>query len=353
MNCLLRIVLASLVSVAVSPRESRSAEPPFLGQLVDNVLLRGVEDVLLDGDRAYLPCREGHRLTICSIKAPGHPEILGTFTHPELDQAAGLALDGNTAYLASHGNRRLFVLDVSDAANVRVLGKVVIGAEEERGILYKVAYRDGCCYVASQRAKRMYVVDVRDKAHPQVASEVEVTRDDDGPFSVMLRDHYALVGTLFGHHNRLAVVDIQNPRKPRLVHTLLAPEICQVSGKFVGDRYIVACWNTNALFVINVSDVTNPYVEGRLIDGRLGKPNRLEVVGNRAYMPMVEGHGISVADISDPSNPRFVTSLVHPVLKKTYGIAARGDLLFVGAREGNSLVVMDRRALEEKTSDRK
>lgn len=306
----LGIVFSALVSLAVSAEESRSAEPPFVGQLVDNVLLRGVEDVYLDGDRAYLPCREGRRLTICSIKSATHPEILGTFTHPELDQAAGFALDGNTVYLGSHSNHKLFILDVSDAANIEMLGKVLIGTEKGPGGLYKVAYRDGYCYVALQQAKRLYVADVRDKAHPQVVSEVQVTTDDDGPFSVMLHDQYALVGTLFGHNNRLAVVDIRNPLQPRLVHALLDPDLCQVSGKFVGDRYIAVCWNENSLLVINLSDVAN---------------------------------------ISDPSNPRFVTSFVHPVLKKAYGIAARGDLLFVGAREGNSLVVMDRRKLEPET----
>lgn len=347
MNFMHRTFIFVFASLVISPT-SLLAESLFVGQLIDPVLLRGVEDVFLDGDRAYLPCREGHRLTICSIQDPAHPEVLGTFTHPELDQAAGFALNGNIAYVASHANHQLLVLNVSDPANIRLLGKVLIGTEDGPRGLYKVAYRDGYCYAALQQAKRMYVVDVREPSQPAVVSEIQVTTDDDGPFSVLLHGHYAFVGTLFGHHNRLAVVEIQDPLHPRLVHTLLDPDLCQVSGKVVGDRYIASCWNRNSLLVMNLFQATRPYVEGKLVDTRLGKPNRCEIVQDRAYLPMVEGNGIAVVDISEPARPRFVNSVIDSVvMKKTYGIAARGDLLFVGSREGNSLVVLNRHELEK------
>ena len=337
-------VVLGLMSV---PLASLFAEPPFVSQLVDPIQLRGIEDVYLDGDRAFLPCREGQRLTVCSVQDPTQLRILGTFTHPDLDQVAGFALDGNTAYLASNENHQLLVVDVTDPANMKLLGKVIIGPADGPKWLYKVAYRDGYCYVALQQAKRLYVVDVRDKTQPKVVSDVVVTTDNDGPFSVMLRDQHALVGTLFGRNNRLAVVNIQDPLQPRLVGTLLGPDVCQVSGKMIGDRYFAVCWDRNSFLVVNIADVTKPRLEGKLVDERLGKPNRCEIVGDRAYLPMVQGGGISIVDLSNPIEPRFVTTFSHPVLKKTYGIAARGDLLFVGAREGNSFVVIDRRELEK------
>lgn len=44
--------------------DAQSQKPsPILGSLIDPVALRGVEDVHLVGDYAYLPCREGERLT--------------------------------------------------------------------------------------------------------------------------------------------------------------------------------------------------------------------------------------------------------------------------------------------------
>lgn len=321
---------------------------PYVAKLVHHELLRGIEDVHLIGDIAYLPCREGQRLTTVSIKDPTRPQILGTFTHPDLDQAAGFARDGDTVYLGSHLNHTLLSVDVSDPANMKFLGKVQIGPPDGPKGIYKMAYRDGYCYVALQEARRLYVVDLRDKTRPKVVSEVQVTPDDDRPFNVLLRGHYALVGTVFRETNRLAVVDIRNPLQPRLVTTLRHPAFSQICGQFVGDLLIAACWERDAVVVLNVADPAQPSVEGVLIDERITHPNRLTVVGDRAYMPMSTGHGVAVVDIAHPKQPRFVTSFVDPViLQKTYGITARGDLLFVGSREGNSLTIIDRHKLEK------
>jgi hypothetical protein len=61
---------------------------------------------------------------------------------------------------------------------------------------------------------------------------------------------------------------------------------------------------------------------------------------------MVEGDGVAILDISDPTHPKFLTSYKSPVMDKTYGVAVRGDLLLVGARKGNSLLLFNRHMLE-------
>ncbi|MBN1343670.1 MAG: hypothetical protein JXQ73_13360 [Phycisphaerae bacterium] len=342
------VVLSSAVlAPGIAKTVAQSPSSPVVGRLVDPVRLRGVEDVHLEGDWAFLPCREGKRLTICSIKNPAEPKVVSSFAHPDLDQAAGLALSGTTAYLASQGNHRLLVLDVRDKSVVRLIGSVIVGSPEVKGVLYKAAYRDGYCYVAHQAEKKLFVVDVRDPHRPAVVGSVVVTTEDDGPFSVLLRDDYAFVGTLFGRRNRLAVVDVKSPVEPRLITQVVDPAISQLSGDLVKNRYYCVAWDRNALLVFDLRDPARPKLEATLVDERLGQPNRCVVSGNRAYLPMVKGDGVAVVDIGNPQEPRFVTSFRDPVMKKTYGVAARGDLLFVGAREGNSLVVLDRLKLEE------
>lgn len=337
---------ATPLTQAASPATG-PGEDAYVARLVDPERLRGVEDVHLIGDLAYLPCREGQRLTIVSVADPAQPHVLGSFTHPDLDQAAGFALQGHTAFVGSHRNHRLLCVDVTDPARMALLGQVQLGGADGPGALYKVVHRDGFCYVAVQQAKSLYVVDVREPAAPVVVGKVQVTQDDDGPFSVHLRGQYALVGTVFGKTaNRLAVVDVSNPRDPRLATFLAHPAVSQATGQFVGNRLVTASWERNAVVVFNLEDPLRPAIEGVLQDERLGKPNRLAMAGTLAYMPMVSGDGVAVADIADPARPRFVTRFNDPViLKKTYGIAARGDLLFVGAREGNSLSVMRRHSL--------
>lgn len=340
--------MALSITNLVAEVDRAMAEPvssPIVGQLIDPIRLRGVEDVHLDGDYAYLPCREGRRLTICSIKDPAHPRIISSFTHGELGEAAGLAIEGNTLYLVSQSNHRLLVLDATNKSDVRLLGSVSIG-QAGKGILYKVSSRDGYCYMAHLSEKKLFIVDVRDPARPVVVGAAAVTSEDDGPFSVLLRGDYALVGTIFGRRNRLAVVDVKEPANPRLIGQVLDPAICQISGEVVGNRYYAVCWDTDAFVVFDVADPAHPKLESKLVDHRLGKPNRCAISGNRAYLPMIKGNGVAVLDIADPRKPKFLTSFCNPVLSKAYGVAVSGDLLFIGAREGNSLLIVDQRKLD-------
>ena len=344
------VSMAVGVFIAYGPLQStdvtaQARSIPFAGQLVDPVRLRGVEDVHIVDGYMYLPCREGQRLTVCSMEDPVNPNIVSSFTHPDLAHAAGFAINGDTVYLASHGNQRLLVIDASNRTDLRLLGSVKLGASD-KGSLYKVAYRDGHCYVAHQSDKRLYVVDVREPSHPTVVGSVAVTAEDDGPFSVLLRGDYALVGTIFGSRNRLAVVDIANPAEPRLVTEVFDPSIGQVSGEIVGDLYYAVNWDTNAFLVFDLSNPTAPKLMAKLVDKRLGKPNRCVVMGARAYLPMVQGDGVAVVDISDPMNPAFLTSFQDLIMDKTYGAAIYKGLLYIGAREGNSVVVMELDALE-------
>jgi hypothetical protein len=348
-NTLLTLTIAiSCIRLDTEAGEAIAESPssPVVGQLVDPVLLRGIEDVHIEGDYAYLPCREGERLTICSIKDPSRPQIISSFTHAELGPASGIAINGNTLYLSSQSNHRLLVIDAADKSALRLLGSVLIG-EPGKGVLYKVAYRDGHCYVVHLTEKKLFVVDVRHPGQPVVVGSVVVTTENDGPFSVLLRGDYALVGTIFGRRNRLAVVDVTNPAEPRLVTQVFGSAIGHASGEVVGDLFFAVNWDANAFLVFAVEDAANPKLLAKLVDERLGQPNRCVVAGDRAYMPMVRGDGVAVVDIGDPMKPKYLTSYRDPVLKKTYGVAVRGDLLFVGAREGNSLVILDRHALEK------
>ncbi|MEX0724903.1 MAG: hypothetical protein WEB58_07210 [Planctomycetaceae bacterium] len=335
-------------AILLHPGEGNAQTPsPIVGRLVDDVQLRGVEDVHLDGDYAFLPCREGKRLTICSIADPTCPAVVSSFTHAELESAAGLAINGEVAYLTSQGNHRLLVLDVADKTAPRLLGSVSVGSPDVKGVLYKVAYRDGYCYVAHQAEKKLFVVDVRDPQKPFVIADAVVTTDDDGPFSILVRGDHALVGTLFGRRNRLAVVDIAEPTQPQLVAQVFDPAISQLSGDVVDDLYFCVAWDRNAFLVFDVRDAGDPKLIATLIDERLGEPNRCVVSGDRAYLPMVKGDGVAVVDVADPMKPKFVRAFRDPVMKKTYGAAVRDHWLFVGSREGNSLVVIDRRRLDE------
>ncbi|MBN2291029.1 MAG: hypothetical protein JXM70_01310 [Pirellulales bacterium] len=345
--------LAATGMIRCGAAQTAPPQGAIIGTLVDDVNLHGVEDIHLHGRFAYLPCREGRRLTVCDISAPQKPCIVSSLALPEFSQIPGFALHGDYCYIASPSKSvsaksatdkpKLWVIDVRDKSRLRPVGSVAVGAH---GMLYKTAYRNGFCYMAHYTEKKLYIVDVRRPQKPCVVSRVTIPGEKGGPFSVLLRDHYALVGTVRGRPNCYAVVDIQNPLEPRLLRSLSGPDLGQMSGTVLGDYLYAAAWAQNNFFVVDLSNPANPRIVSRLHDERLGKPNRCAAIADRAYLPMESGNGVAVVDIAKPEKPRFLASYTDPVLmKKTYAVAVRDNLLFVGSRKGNSLVVFDRRKL--------
>tara|TARA_R100001132_G_scaffold27573_1_gene35755 strand:+ start:18326 stop:19387 length:1062 start_codon:yes stop_codon:yes gene_type:complete len=323
-----------------------AAESPVVGQLVDAVNLVGAEDIYLDGDYAYIPCRQGQRLTICSIKDPAHPRVVSSFSHSLLGAASGFDRNGNTIYVTSMNTSQLLVLDATDKTSLRLLGSVAIGG---KGRLYKLAYRNGYCFIPNADLRKLFVVDVRNPQDPKVVGSATVTTGADEPFSVLLRGDFALVGTIRGTQSRLAVIDISNPAQPRLTTQVFGPEIGHVSGQVVDELYYSVNWDKNAFLIFDVADAGNPKLYAKLVDKQLGAPNRCVVAGDRAYLPMVDGNGIAVVDISDPEKPQFLTSVRDNVLmQRTYGAAVRDHLLYVASRDGSSLVIIDRNKIEKK-----
>lgn len=130
-----------------------------------------------------------------------------------------------------------------------------------------------------QSEKKLFVVEVRDAAKPVVVSAVQVTKENDGPGSVPLRDDYVLTGTQFGSRNRLAVVDVKDLAKPRLANEVLDPMLSQVNGTRVGNLYLSVAWDRNAFLVFDLADPSQPKLAAKLVDPRLGKPNRCIVSG--------------------------------------------------------------------------
>ena len=209
----------------------------ILGQLVDPVQLRGVEDVHLEGDFVYLPCREGKRLTICSIQDPKKPEILSSFTHDNLNQAAGFDLHGDYAYLASQVNQNILILNVEDKTNPKLVKSIPLGQTGD-GYVYKVVFHEGYCYVAHLSDKKIIVVDVKDPQQPQVIHSVTVTTEKDGPFSLLIHKEFLYSGTIFGPKNRLAVLNIKKPALPFLIKEKYDPDIGHLSGQIDGKYFV-------------------------------------------------------------------------------------------------------------------
>lgn len=179
-----------------------------------------------------------------------------------------------------------------------------------------------------------------------------------GPGSVFVQGNYAYVAA--NQSNALTIIDVSNPSNPTFVSTLAdggagEPYLTGLSQVFVAGNYAyITSVNDNALQVVDISDPFNPRAAGSLLDGGgsgpfFDQPYSLFVSGGYAYVVTYAFGGtsyVNVIDVSDPTNPAYVSSIVDggagtPYLTNATAIVYQNHYLYVSANGDDALEIID------------
>lgn len=200
-------------------------------------------------------------LRIFRVDVPSSPTEVGSWPMPEGSRALALALDGNYAYLVAdeQGLGRLYILDVQEVQSPH---EVAHYETEAFAHMWGVDVAAGYAYVAADQAG-LHIVDVSNPAMPSRIGVLETPT-------------YVLGVDVEGNYAYVAVEPFWNP------------EI----GDFVG-----------GLWVVNVSDKANPYLEGSCDIG--GYPTNVLVKSSYVYVAALNG-GLWVVDARQPGNPSSI-----------------------------------------------
>lgn len=319
----------------------------LLGALYDAKELDEPEDVLIDGNFAYVPCRGSNNLAVIDISDPRKPVLASSFRDPELIDAMGVSKYGKYVYIASFSNRTCIVVDASDPKKLKKLYSFVVGpGGPGAGQLRKVVYHDRYLYLTRDDESRLYIADARNLARPKVISSV--TTGNDGVFAVLVKGNYAYTGGCFpadGPAGRsIRVVNISDKKNPKLLTSLIDSVrygcICNFQAR--GNKYLVNVgWLSNSLSVLDISNPASPVEVGYLKSDLIGNPNRVVVMGNKAYTINSTYNSLARIDISSPE--KLVIDYIVPSwkLKKGYGIAARDGLVYMAGRDSRCFVIVD------------
>jgi photosystem II stability/assembly factor-like uncharacterized protein len=298
------------------------------------------EDVLIDGNNAYVPNRDGNNLTVIDIANPKKPRIVSSFRDPELLDAMGVDKHGDILYVTSLTNHKLLILDAHHPKNMRKLSSLTIGGEgRSTDRLRKVVYADGYVYLTHSSEGKLYIVDVRNPQSPVIVGS---TATGDGAFAAVIHGNYAYVGGCFPGAS-LKVIDIADKTAPKVINTLYDAEkygcICsfQINGKYL---YTVA-YSSNAFITFDISDPSRPVEAGYLRSNLLDGPGRLVLDGSAAYVINSINDSFATIDISDPKSPRLVHILNDRQLEKAYGLAYSKGHSYIAGRDSRSLVVLE------------
>ena len=325
--------------LAYPPALTRDLEKGLVGSLYDPSELNEPEDVLLDGHFAYVPCRGSNNVAVIDISDPRHPVLTSSFRDPELIDAMGVAKHGKYVYITSFSNHLCLVADASDPKKLKKLFSFVV---DDAPNLRKVVYKDGYLYLTHDGKSKVYIADTRDDpARPKIISSVKV--GDDGAFAVFPLGNYAYVGGC-NPGRSIRVIDISDKNNPKLAASLVdsARYGCVCSFQTRGDHYLVADgWTSRSISVLDITHPGQPVEVGYLRSDLIDMPNRLAVVGNKAYLINSSNNTLAQVDIATPEKPVLDYLVPSWKLRKVYGLAAGNGLLYIVGRESMFFLVVD------------
>ena len=247
-------------------------------------------------------------------------------------RAMALCVDGKNLYIgASH---YLYVADISEPMNPRILGKV-----GGLGNVRQIAVQDGIAYVAS-RESGLWIVDARNPKSPKVLSRYDCIELATGI------DVAGKVAFLGQRNNGVEFIDVSDPANPEHIRIIKTPESQSVKYR---DGYLFSGeWHSGEVTVFDARDMADVKVVSRLKMDGYG--DGIDLSGNLLFASTGHhskdsgkakeerfggGHGLEIFDISDISNPRKISSVKFP---KFYYI---GNDFWTPRRSGNTVFAAD------------
>ncbi|MBO9571331.1 MAG: hypothetical protein J7497_03860 [Chitinophagaceae bacterium] len=322
-------------------------EKGIIGSLYDPKELDEPEDVLLDGNVAYVPCRGSNNLAVIDVSNPHNPQLLSSFRDPELADAMGVSKFRNYIYISSFSNRKCLVVDASDPKKLKKIYSFTVGAGGPGADrLRKVVYHDGYLYLTHDDESRLYIADAKNPARPKVISSVST--GDDGAFAVFVKGNYAYTGGCFSEGpvkvgRSVRVIDISDKKHPQLVSSVIdsARYGCTCSFQEVGKDLVDVAYSSNSLVVFDISNPAKPLEKGFLRSDQMYGPGRVKVMGNKAYVINSINDCFVQVDLSSPDKPAIDYVAPSWKLKKVYGLDGRDGLLYMAGRDSRYFLIVD------------
>jgi hypothetical protein len=227
--------------------------------------------VALQGRYAYVG--QGARLEVLDVSDLAQPRLLGRLVTPS--EVAAVAVDGDTGYLAE-GTGRFTVLDLSVPSEPRPVGTVDgVGWTQQLVVA-------GTYVFAAAAESGLAIIDVSVPAKPELVTFVDT---DDRAAGVAVANGFAYIADTEGG---LRVVDVGDPRSPT--------DIGAASG--VEGRAVAVAHSGGFVYVATVEHVPWP-------SRRLGARRHDD---DRPMPPILTDCRLLALDVSDPASPELVGS---------------------------------------------
>ncbi len=306
---------------------SNVSNPEFLSRIYTPLYtlkqgqIMGVNDILIEGDYAYIGDHEGVRIIninnmelvstyslkrahtlylrdtdlfvvdgtgfwVLDVQNPAEPDSIGFY---EKSGAVGLDISGNYAFLSSTAGAGFTVLDITDPEN-----PIFVSELTDICCTNKLIEEDGYAYLASGSAG-FNIVNVIDPLNPFLLSNLYF----DGSVMRIAKINSQYVVVSVSSPDKIAVIDVSDP-----VYPFIAVNYGGSGNLFVAEERLFET-ASNSIQIQDIQDPLNFVLEGS-IDVDAYYSREIQVSGNFAYIVDLGdwfNSGLNIVDISDPYNP--------------------------------------------------
>ena len=320
---------------------------------------------------AYVVSGFDNSLSIIDISDPTNPQEIGVTTRL-FNFSCSVYVSGNYAYVTSSNDNSLFIIDISDKTNPIKVGQIQDtesgGTAQVLDNPINISVSGFYAYVVSRDDDGLSIIDISDPTNP---TEVGYIQDNgqggtaqvlDDARDVYISGNYAYVTASID--DGLSIIDISDPTNPTEVGYIQDTEqggtaqvLDSAHGVYISGNYAyVTSHYDEGLSIIDISDPTNPTEVGFIQDNSQGGTAQVlntawdvSVFGSYAYVSTsYDDYSLSTIDISDPTNPTEVGYIqdnslggIAQMLNRPYGIHVSGNYAYVTASTDDSLSIID------------
>lgn len=317
------------------------------GSLVDVNALNEPEDILMDRGFAYVPCRDGNNVAVIDCRNPAKPVLAHSLKDKDILDAFSVAITGNYLYVLSMTNHMVSVYSVTDPYKPVKVASVSVGGQgtylpfyrSDYTRLRKIIIKDGYAYVTHSSESKVYILDVRQPATPKIVSSFHT---GDGAFAALV-DKNVLYLAGYGPGSSVIAVDITDKTKPVITAKLLDSVTMKGSCALAihGHHLYMTAYNASQVWSFDISDPLKPRAVQHVNDPGMRGPGRIAFCGNKAFVLNSVSNSVSMLEVQPDGRIEVKGYLLHPLLKRVYGIAVDKDKLMLAGREAKSFMILD------------
>ena len=264
------------------------------------------------------------------------PTIAGLLNDPKLKEAEEVEVVGKYAYVI--GGEGLIIIDISNLRNPTIVSSIDISG-------VGISILDEYAYIVGSSI--LTIVDISNPASPKIIIAFQDPKLPRGLQDIQVKGEYAYI---INNNNwpelvmqELVIVDVSDLKNPEIVSSIVVSKErygFHLKKIFLSENYCyIVSWSggDDALTIIDISNPKNPKKLSSLSDGKLWQAMNIFVSGKYAYI--ITGNNIlAIIDISDSTVP----SIVNLIEDKKFGFGRKVYVLdkyaYVIGREALTII---------------